>query len=179
MILLAQFAKLLINFYPSKSFQNIKEKEFVAISDVGAYGMSLSSNYNLRPKPSEIMINNKSMKVNFEKTKVNQYHLVKIKIYEKKIFSIVFYSGVILVCIIFLPSLIMPKSIVIFGGKILGYWSKFCLKFFLSTKINIIGKENILNNEKFFIACTHQSAFETFYLQALFKGPKFILKKGT
>ncbi len=95
----------------------------------------------------------------------------------KKLFSIFFYSGVILVCIIFLPSLFMPKNIAIFGGKILGHWSKFCLKLFLSTKIEIIGKENILNSEKFFIACTHQSAFETFYLQAIFKGPKFILKK--
>ena len=37
-------------FLSVKSFQNLKEKEFVAISDVGAYGMSLSSNYNLRPK---------------------------------------------------------------------------------------------------------------------------------
>ena len=61
--------------------------------------------------------------------------------------------------------------------KILGHWSRLCLKLFLSTKIEIIGKENILNSEKFFIACTHQSAFETFYLQAIFKGPKFILKK--
>ena len=95
----------------------------------------------------------------------------------KKLFSIFFYSGVILVCIVFLPSLLMPKSIAIFGGKILGHWSKFCLKLFLSTKIEIIGEENILNSEKFFIACTHQSAFETFYLQAIFKGPKFILKK--
>ena len=95
----------------------------------------------------------------------------------KKLFSIFFYSGVILVCIIFLPSLFMPKNIAIFGGKILGHWSKLCLKLFLSTKIEIIGKENILNSEKFFIACTHQSAFETFYLQAIFKGPKFILKK--
>ena len=95
----------------------------------------------------------------------------------KKLFSIFFYSGVILVCIIFLPSLLMPKNITIFGGKILGHWSKLCLKLFLSTKIEIIGKENILNSEKFFIACTHQSAFETFYLQAIFKGPKFILKK--
>jgi len=34
-----------------------------------------------------------------------------------------------------------------------------------------------LDSEKFFIACTHQSAFETFYLQAIFEGPKFILKK--
>ena len=71
----------------------------------------------------------------------------------------------------------MPKNITIFGGRILGHWSKICLKLFLSTKIEIIGKENILNSEKFFIACTHQSAFETFYLQAIFKGPKFILKK--
>ena len=95
----------------------------------------------------------------------------------KKLFSIFFYSGVILVCIVFLPSLLMPKNITIFGGKILGHWSRLCLKLFLSTKIEIIGKENILNSEKFFIACTHQSAFETFYLQAIFKGPKFILKK--
>ncbi len=95
----------------------------------------------------------------------------------KKIFSIIFYSGVILVCILFLPSLIMPKNIAIFGGKILGHWSKFCLKFFLSAEIIIIGKENLLKSEKFFVACTHQSAFETFYLQAIFAGPKFILKK--
>ena len=95
----------------------------------------------------------------------------------KKLFSIIFYSGVILVLVIFLPSLIMPRSISIFGGKILGYWSEFCVKFFLSANIKIIGEENILDNEKFFIACTHQSAFETFYLQSIFRGPKFILKK--
>ena len=95
----------------------------------------------------------------------------------KKIFSIIFYSGVVLVLIIFIPSLIMPKNISIFGGRLLGHWSKFCVKFFLSANIKIVGEENILSNEKFFIACTHQSAFETFYLQAIFKGPKFILKK--
>ena len=70
----------------------------------------------------------------------------------KKKFSLIFYSGVVLVCILFLPALILPKSIVIYGGKILGKWSKLCLKFFLSTEINIIGKENILSNKKFFIA---------------------------
>ena len=95
----------------------------------------------------------------------------------KKFFLIIFYSGVILVCILFLPSLIMPKNVTIFGGKLLGYWSYFCLRFLLSTKIVITGEENILKNENFFIACTHQSVFETFYLQAIFKGPKFILKK--
>ena len=57
-------------FLSVKSFQNLKEKEFVAISDVGAYGMSLSSNYNLRPKPLEIVINNKLMKVVLKRQKL-------------------------------------------------------------------------------------------------------------
>ena len=59
----------------------------------------------------------------------------------------------------------------------MGYWTSFCLKIFLSTKILIKGKENIINNEKFFIASSHQSMFETFYLQTIFKSPVFILKK--
>ena len=59
----------------------------------------------------------------------------------------------------------------------MGHWSALCLRIFLSTKIIIKGKENIINNEKFFIACSHQSMFETFYLQAIFNSPIFILKK--
>ena len=71
----------------------------------------------------------------------------------------------------------MRKKITLIGGKIMGYWAKYCLKFFLSVKINIIGKENIISNEKFFIACSHQSMFETFFLQTIFNSPIFILKK--
>ena len=93
------------------------------------------------------------------------------------LFSIFFFSGIILVCIIFLPSLFLPKNIVIFGGKIMGHWSAICLRFFLSTKIIIKGKENIIKNEKFFIASSHQSMFETFFLQTIFNSPVFILKK--
>ena len=59
----------------------------------------------------------------------------------------------------------------------MGYWAGFCLKLFLSTKINIKGKENIISNNKFFIASSHQSMFETFYLQTIFNSPIFILKK--
>ena len=92
------------------------------------------------------------------------------------LFTIFFFLGIILISIIFLPSLLMPKKIVIFGGKLMGYWSSFCLKFFLSTKIIIKGKENININQKFFIAASHQSMFETFFLQTIFDGPIFILK---
>ena len=59
----------------------------------------------------------------------------------------------------------------------MGYWSAICLKVFLSTKITIKGKENIIRNKKFFIASSHQSMFETFFLQTIFNSPVFILKK--
>jgi diaminopimelate decarboxylase len=39
-----------------KGFQKLNEKDLVLMCDVGAYGMSLSSNYNVRPKPTEILI---------------------------------------------------------------------------------------------------------------------------
>tara|TARA_B100001758_G_C18350396_1_gene579514 strand:- start:31 stop:729 length:699 start_codon:yes stop_codon:yes gene_type:complete len=91
------------------------------------------------------------------------------------LFLFFFYFGVICLCILLLPSLILNKKIVILGGKLLGRWSKFCLEFFLKTKIVISGKENI-TKDKFFIACAHQSQFETFFLQALFDSPVFILK---
>ena len=59
----------------------------------------------------------------------------------------------------------------------MGHWSVFCLRFFLSTKIIIKGKENIISDKKFFIASSHQSMFETFFLQTIFNSPVFILKK--
>ncbi len=93
------------------------------------------------------------------------------------IFSIFFFTGIVFISLIFLPSFFLPQKIVLLGGKLMGYWTGFCLKFFLSTKIEIKGKENIVQNEKFFIAASHQSMFETFYLQTIFNSPVFILKK--
>ena len=93
------------------------------------------------------------------------------------IFSIFFFTGIMIISLIFLPSFFLPQKIVLLGGKLMGYWTGFCLEFFLSTKIVIKGSENIVKNEKFFIAATHQSMFETFYLQTIFNSPVFILKK--
>ena len=93
------------------------------------------------------------------------------------LFSTFFFLGIILISIIFIPSLFLPRKFVLIGGKLMGHWASFCLKFFLSTKIIIKGKENIITNEKFFIASSHQSMFETFFLQTIFNSPVFILKK--
>ena len=93
------------------------------------------------------------------------------------LFSIIFFAGIIFISIIFLPSFFLPRKIVLFGGKLMGYWTGICLKFILSVKILIKGKENITERDKFFIAASHQSMFETFYLQTVFNSPVFILKR--
>jgi len=49
-------------FTTLKNFQKLKEKDLIVMCDVGAYGMSLSSNYNVRPKPIELLI--KGSKIN-------------------------------------------------------------------------------------------------------------------
>jgi len=50
-------------FTTLKNFQSLKEKDILIICDVGAYGMSLSSNYNLRPKSVELLIQGSKIKV--------------------------------------------------------------------------------------------------------------------
>ena len=50
-------------FSTNKKFQKIYENDLILICDVGAYGMSLSSNYNTRPKPAEILIKNSKIKI--------------------------------------------------------------------------------------------------------------------
>jgi 1-acyl-sn-glycerol-3-phosphate acyltransferase len=93
------------------------------------------------------------------------------------LFSLFFFTGIIFISIIFIPTIFLPKKTVLFGGKIMGLWTSFCLQIFLSTKIIIKGEENIIKNQKFFIASSHQSMFETFFLQTIFNSPVFILKK--
>ena len=50
-------------FTTLKKFQKLKEKDLVVMCDVGAYGMSLSSNYNVRPKLAEILIKDSNINV--------------------------------------------------------------------------------------------------------------------
>ena len=93
------------------------------------------------------------------------------------LFSIIFFSGIFFISIVFLPSFFLPQSFVLAGGKLMGYWTGFCLRILLSVNIKVLGRENIIKNKKFFIAASHQSMFETFYLQTIFNSPVFILKK--
>ena len=50
-------------FSNEKKFPQIKEGDYVGIANVGAYGMSLSSNYNTRPAIAEIIVNGSKYKI--------------------------------------------------------------------------------------------------------------------
>jgi diaminopimelate decarboxylase len=46
-------------FARDRGLPEVKEGDLVAILDAGAYGMSLSSNYNTRPRPAEVLVEGK------------------------------------------------------------------------------------------------------------------------
>ena len=50
-------------FSNQKNFTRIKEGDYVGLANVGAYGMSLSSNYNSRPTIAEIMVSGSKHKI--------------------------------------------------------------------------------------------------------------------
>ena len=58
-------------FLTVNNYQKLNQRDIIIICDVGAYGMVLSSNYNLRPKPPEILINKTSAKIITKRQKLN------------------------------------------------------------------------------------------------------------
>jgi diaminopimelate decarboxylase len=46
-------------FARDRSLPEVRQGDLVAILDAGAYGMSLSSNYNTRPRPAEVLVKGK------------------------------------------------------------------------------------------------------------------------
>jgi 1-acyl-sn-glycerol-3-phosphate acyltransferase len=93
------------------------------------------------------------------------------------LFNFFLYFGIVLVFLIALPTLFLPVKLTLMFGKFLGHYVIFLVKFFLNTKIEIKGIDNIPKDKKYFIASAHQSMFETFALQAIINYPVFILKK--
>ncbi len=93
------------------------------------------------------------------------------------LFNLFLYTGIIVVFVIAIPALFLPTKITLLFGKFLGHYVIFIVRIFLNTKVEFKGVENIPKNEKYFVACAHQSMFETFALQSVLDYPVFILKK--
>ena len=58
-------------FLTVDKYQKMNQRDTIIICDVGAYGIVLSSNYNLRPKPAEILVNKNSAKIITKRQKLN------------------------------------------------------------------------------------------------------------
>jgi len=50
-------------FARDRQFPDVAQGELIAILDAGAYGMSISSNYNTRPRAAEVMVEGKKARV--------------------------------------------------------------------------------------------------------------------
>ena len=100
----------------------------------------------------ELLIKNSKIQV------IKKRHYLIVLLYLLKtmikniLFSLFFFTGIILISILFLPALFLHQNFLLTGGKLMGYWSKICLNFFLSTKVTIKGKEIFIQNQNFFIA---------------------------
>jgi len=58
-------------FARGRLLAKVQEGELLAILDAGAYGMSLASNYNSRPRPAEVLVQGKSAKLIRKRETVN------------------------------------------------------------------------------------------------------------
>lgn len=50
-------------FARDRRLPRVEESDLLAILDTGAYGMALAANYNTRPRPAEVLVHGKSVKV--------------------------------------------------------------------------------------------------------------------
>jgi len=93
------------------------------------------------------------------------------------IFNIFIYTGLILIFILAIPTLILPDKFTVFFGRLSAKYIVLILKLVMNTKVIFHGEENLKKVDRFFVASAHQSMFETFALQIPLDGPIFILKK--
>ena len=93
------------------------------------------------------------------------------------IFNLFIYTGLIVIFILAIPTLILPDKFTIFFGRLSAKYIVLILKLVMNTKVIFHGKENLKKVDHFFVASAHQSMFETFALQIPLNGPIFILKK--
>lgn len=65
-------------FARDRELPHVEEGDLLAILDAGAYGMVLASNYNTRPRPAEVLVSGKSVKVIRRREKVRQLYSAEL-----------------------------------------------------------------------------------------------------
>ena len=93
------------------------------------------------------------------------------------VFNIFLFSGLTLIFILAIPTLLLPAKFTLFFGRVSAKYIVVILKIILNTNVVFHGLENLKKVNNFFVASAHQSMFETFALQIPLDSPIFILKK--
>ncbi len=65
-------------FARDREISRVEEGDLLAILDAGAYGMSLASNYNTRPRPAEVLVSGKSVKVIRRRERVRELYSAEL-----------------------------------------------------------------------------------------------------
>jgi diaminopimelate decarboxylase len=65
-------------FARDREISKVEEGDLLAVMDTGAYGMALASNYNTRPRPAEVVVSGKSVKVIRRREKVRELYSAEL-----------------------------------------------------------------------------------------------------
>jgi diaminopimelate decarboxylase len=65
-------------FARDREFPHVDEGDLLAILDVGAYGMVLASNYNTRPRPAEVLVSGKVVKIIRRREKARELYSAEL-----------------------------------------------------------------------------------------------------
>jgi diaminopimelate decarboxylase len=65
-------------FARDRELPRVEQGDFLAILDTGAYGMALASNYNTRPRPAEVLVSGKSVKIIRRREKVRELYSAEL-----------------------------------------------------------------------------------------------------
>jgi len=65
-------------FARDRQLPRVEEGDLLAILDAGAYGMALASNYNTRPRPAEVLVRGKTVKVIRRREKVRELYSAEL-----------------------------------------------------------------------------------------------------
>ena len=65
-------------FARDRELPRVEESDLLAILDTGAYGMVLASNYNTRPRPAEVLVSGKSVKLIRRREKVRELYSAEL-----------------------------------------------------------------------------------------------------
>jgi 1-acyl-sn-glycerol-3-phosphate acyltransferase len=92
------------------------------------------------------------------------------------VFNVAFYLNLLLWMLVFLPTLVMPRKVLLRAAQAWGASSVWLLKVLVGTRVEIRGRERVPAGG-LLVAAKHQSLLETFALLPLFEDPAFILKR--